>query len=145
MSCFRTAFCERLAGGAALQRKTFHRPFYRAVREDVQLRRWTVEIVFIDDGSQDQTSRIAKRIVQRDPLVVLLTLSRNFGKEAALFAGIEYATGDAVIPVDVDLQDPISVIAQLIEAWGDGAEVVLENLPGEQASTALRDQKRLEA
>ncbi|WP_371928561.1 glycosyltransferase [Pseudomonas sp. SLFW] len=101
--------------------------------------------MFIDDGSQDQTSRIAKRIVQRDPLVVLLTLSRNFGKEAALFAGIEYATGDAVIPVDVDLQDPISVIAQLIEAWGDGAEVVLENLPGEQASTALRDQKRLEA
>ncbi|WP_341962512.1 glycosyltransferase family 2 protein [Pseudomonas sp. RC10] len=99
--------------------------FYRAVREDVQLRRWTVEIVFIDDGSQDQTGRIAKRIVQRDPLVVLLTLSRNFGKEAALFAGIEHATGDAVIPVDVDLQDPISVIAQLIEAWGDGAEVVL--------------------
>lgn len=99
--------------------------FYQTVREDVQLRRWTVEIVFIDDGSQDQTNRIAKRIAQRDPLVVLLTLSRNFGKEAAMFAGIEHATGDAVIPVDVDLQDPISVIAQLIEAWGDGAEVVL--------------------
>lgn len=57
--------------------------------------------------------------------MVLLTLSRNFGKEAALFAGIEYATGDAVIPVDVDLQDPIYVISQLIQAWHAGAEVVL--------------------
>jgi glycosyltransferase involved in cell wall biosynthesis len=99
--------------------------FHRAIREEVQLQRWTVEIVFIDDGSQDRTNRIATRLAQRDPHVMLLTLSRNFGKEAALFAGIQHATGDAVIPVDVDLQDPVSVIAQLIEAWSEGAQVVL--------------------
>lgn len=99
--------------------------FYRAIRGDPGLQRWVIEIIFVDDGSQDATSRLSKAIADADPNVVLLTLSRNFGKEAALFAGIEYASGDAVIPVDVDLQDPISVIAQLIEAWRDGAEIVL--------------------
>jgi glycosyltransferase involved in cell wall biosynthesis len=56
---------------------------------------------------------------------VLINFSRNFGKEPALFAGLEYASGDAVIPMDVDLQDPISVIPLLIEQWQKGADVVL--------------------
>lgn len=99
--------------------------FHRAIRDDPQLQRWSIEIVFVDDGSQDATNRIAKSIVAADRYVALLTFSRNFGKEAALLAGLEYATGDAVIPVDVDLQDPISVIAQLIEAWCEGADIVL--------------------
>lgn len=99
--------------------------FYRAIREHCGLQRWSIEIVFVDDGSQDQTSRLAKAIADADEQVVLLTFSRNFGKEAALIAGIEYATGDAVIPVDVDLQDPICVIERLIEAWREGAEIVL--------------------
>ncbi|TDV70126.1 glycosyltransferase family 2 protein [Pseudomonas sp. LP_7_YM] len=99
--------------------------FYQAVLDDPQLQRWLIEIVFIDDGSRDATNRIARSLVEADPNVVLLTFSRNFGKEAALFAGLEHATGDAVIPVDVDLQDPVSVIAQLIEAWRGGAEIVL--------------------
>lgn len=100
-------------------------PFYRAIKCDPVLQLNEVEIVFIDDGSEDLTGRLAKEIAQADQNVVVLTFSRNFGKEAALFAGIEYATGDAVIPLDADLQDPISVIAQLIEAWQDGAEIVL--------------------
>lgn len=99
--------------------------FYQAIRHDPQLQRWLIEIVFVDDGSQDATNRIARSIVEADRHVALLTFSRNFGKEAALLAGIEYATGDAVIPVDVDLQDPVSVIAQLVEAWLEGAEIVL--------------------
>lgn len=100
-------------------------PFYRAIKCDPVLQLNEVEIVFIDDGSEDLTGKLAKEIAQADQNVVVLTFSRNFGKEAALFAGIEYATGDAVIPLDADLQDPISVIAQLIEAWQDGAEIVL--------------------
>ncbi len=99
--------------------------FYRAIRQDPGLRRWLIEIVLVDDGSQDATNPIARRIASADRHVMLLTLSRNFGKEAALFAGLEHATGDAMIPVDVDLQDPIHVIEQMIEAWRDGAEVVL--------------------
>jgi glycosyltransferase involved in cell wall biosynthesis len=99
--------------------------FYQAIRQDRGLQGWRIEIVFVDDGSQDSTGRRAKALTDADPDVVLLTFSRNFGKEAALFAGIEYATGDAVIPVDVDLQDPVSVIGQLITAWQAGAEIVL--------------------
>ncbi len=54
-----------------------------------------------------------------------LSLTRNFGKEPALFAGIEHSTGDAVIPIDVDLQDPLEIVPQMIKKWNDGADVVL--------------------
>ncbi|ENG7289750.1 glycosyltransferase family 2 protein, partial [Shigella flexneri] len=59
------------------------------------------------------------------PLVVPLSFTRNFGKEPALFAGLDHASGDAVIPIDVDLQDPIEVIPHLIEKWQAGADMVL--------------------
>jgi glycosyltransferase involved in cell wall biosynthesis len=84
-----------------------------------------VEIVFINDGSTDGTAAQAAALAQRDEQVMLINFSRNFGKEPALFAGLEYASGDAVIPMDVDLQDPISVIPLLIEQWQQGADVVL--------------------
>jgi glycosyltransferase involved in cell wall biosynthesis len=86
---------------------------------------YEVEIVFINDGSTDQTAEQAKALAQVDEQVLLINFSRNFGKEPALFAGLEYATGDAVIPMDVDLQDPISVIPRLIAEWQKGADVVL--------------------
>ncbi|HCL6314738.1 TPA: glycosyltransferase family 2 protein, partial [Citrobacter freundii] len=60
-----------------------------------------------------------------DPLVVPLSFTRNFGKEPALFAGLDHATGEAIIPIDVDLQDPIEVIPHLIEKWQAGADMVL--------------------
>lgn len=99
--------------------------FYSAVRNSKSLAEHKVEIVFINDGSADHTLSIAASLANRDPQVVLIDLSRNFGKEAALFAGIEHASGDAVIPMDADLQDPIEVIPQLVEKWLNGADVVL--------------------
>lgn len=99
--------------------------FYQAVRRELRLDRTEVEIVFINDGSSDRTAEQAAALAQADDQVVLINFSRNFGKEPALFAGLEYATGDAVIPMDVDLQDPISVIPLLIEQWRKGADVVL--------------------
>lgn len=99
--------------------------FYQAVREHSALQALNIEILFINDGSTDQTGPIVEALIERDPQVVLLSFSRNFGKEPALFAGLEYATGDAVIPIDVDLQDPIDVIPLLIQKWCDGADVVL--------------------
>lgn len=99
--------------------------FYQAVRRELRLDRTEVEIVFINDGSSDRTAEQAAALAQADDQVVLINFSRNFGKEPALFAGLEYATGDAVIPMDVDLQDPISVIPLLIEQWQKGADVVL--------------------
>lgn len=73
-----------------------------------------MEIIFINDGSADQTDALARDIVLVDNLVVLINFSRNFGKEPALFAGIEHASGDVVIPMDVDLQDPIEVVPRLV-------------------------------
>ena len=99
--------------------------FYRAVRGEPALQGQYVEIVFVNDGSSDHTGEFIKALAQCDEAVVLVNFSRNFGKEAALFAGLEYASGDAVVPIDVDLQDPIKVVPQLIERWRRGADVVL--------------------
>ncbi|MGS8690900.1 glycosyltransferase, partial [Salmonella enterica subsp. enterica serovar Infantis] len=77
------------------------------------------------DGSKDATESIINKIAASDPLVSPLSCTRNFGKEPALFAGLDHATGDAVIPMDVDLQDPIEVIPHLIEKWQARAEMVL--------------------
>jgi len=97
--------------------------FYQEVRKELTAHE--VEIVFINDGSKDATEGIINALSVSDPLVKALSFTRNFGKEPALFAGLEHATGDAVVPIDVDLQDPIDVIPQLIERWQAGADVVL--------------------
>ncbi|MCX2891026.1 MULTISPECIES: glycosyltransferase family 2 protein [unclassified Pseudomonas] len=101
------------------------RPFYDAVRRALANEADQVELIFINDGSQDGTERQIRQLIAGDPDVALIDLSRNFGKEAALFAGLDQASGDAVIPIDVDLQDPIEVIPQLIKQWRAGFDVVL--------------------
>lgn len=99
--------------------------FYKTVREFDGLSGHAIEIIFINDGSSDSTESIINALAISDPLVRPLSFTRNFGKEPALFAGLEHATGDAVIPIDVDLQDPIEVIPHLIEKWQAGADMVL--------------------
>nr|WP_225779016.1 glycosyltransferase family 2 protein [Pseudomonas sp. Marseille-Q3773] len=101
------------------------RPFYDAVRRALANQSDQVELIFINDGSQDGTEKQIRQLIAGDPDVALIDLSRNFGKEAALLAGLEQASGDAVIPIDVDLQDPVEVIPQLIEQWRAGFDVVL--------------------
>ena len=99
--------------------------FYKSVREYEPLHEYDVEIVFINDGSKDSTENIINALAISDALVKSLSFTRNFGKEPALFAGLDHASGDAVIPIDVDLQDPIEVIPLLIEKWKNGADMVL--------------------
>jgi len=82
------------------------------------------EILFVDDGSEDATMAAILKAHQADPRVRALSLSRNFGKEAALTAGLDHAAGQAVIPIDVDLQDPPEVIGAMLAKWRDGYEVV---------------------
>jgi len=82
------------------------------------------EILFIDDGSQDSTLAAIHAAHRTDPRIRALSLSRNFGKEAALSAGIDHAMGQAVIPIDVDLQDPPEVIGEMLDQWREGYDVV---------------------
>ncbi|AYQ43690.1 MULTISPECIES: glycosyltransferase family 2 protein [Burkholderia] len=82
------------------------------------------EIVCVNDGSRDDTLERLIRISTGERRVRVIDLTRNFGKEAALTAGLDEALGDAVIPLDADLQDPPSLIPVMIEHWRDGAEVV---------------------
>jgi len=83
------------------------------------------EIICVDDGSQDRTLERLLDHCTSDRRIRVIELTRNFGKEAALTAGIDAARGDALIPIDADLQDPPSLIPTLIERWRSGAEVVL--------------------
>jgi len=82
------------------------------------------EIIVVNDGSQDHTAALVTRQAQRDPSIKLINLSRNFGHQAALSAGLDYAQGEAVIFIDADLQDPPEVIKKMITKWKQGWEVV---------------------
>jgi glycosyltransferase involved in cell wall biosynthesis len=82
------------------------------------------EILFIDDGSTDDTVAAIVAAHLRDPRVRAISLSRNFGKEAAITAGLEYARGQAVVPMDVDMQDPPEVLPEMVAKWREGYEMV---------------------
>nr|WP_251030669.1 MULTISPECIES: glycosyltransferase family 2 protein [Pseudomonas] len=84
-----------------------------------------LELVFVNDGSVDDTLALLLERQKSDPRIRIVDLSRNFGKEAALSAGLQAARGQAVVPIDVDLQDPPEVILEMIAHWRNGAEVVL--------------------
>lgn len=90
-----------------------------------QLQPYDHEIICIDDGSSDNTLDVLRRHANRNSRIIVLELSRNFGKEAALTAGIDAASGDAVIPLDADLQHPPELIAAMVEHWENGSDVVL--------------------
>ena len=82
------------------------------------------EILFVDDGSTDTTLEVIRKAHAADPRVRGLSLSRNFGKEAALTAGLDVARGLGVVPLDVDLQDPPEALPKMIAKWREGNDVV---------------------
>jgi glycosyltransferase involved in cell wall biosynthesis len=84
-----------------------------------------VEIVYVNDGSQDRSTVLLASLHAIDPRVVVLDLSRNFGKEAAMSAGLDHAAGDAVIVIDADLQDPPELVPEMLREWRAGYDVVL--------------------
>jgi glycosyltransferase involved in cell wall biosynthesis len=83
------------------------------------------EVIFVDDGSSDGTLAQLVSLRHLDPRVRIVSLSRNFGKEVALTAGLDHAGGDAVVPIDADLQHPPEVIAELVARWRDGSDIVI--------------------
>jgi polyisoprenyl-phosphate glycosyltransferase len=90
-----------------------------------QLRRHELELVFVDDGSDDESFAVLQELGAGDSRVRALRLSRNFGSNAAILAGLTHARGDAVVVLAADLQDPPELIPELTAAWEEGAEVVL--------------------
>lgn len=86
--------------------------------------KYEFEVIFVNDGSQDKTLEILEEIAQKEKRLKILSFSRNFGHQAAVTAGIKYVTGDAVVIIDADLQDPPELIPQMIELWEQGNEVI---------------------
>ena len=82
------------------------------------------EILFVDDGSTDSTIAQIQHVHQSHPNVRAISLSRNFGKEIALSAGLDHARGEAVVPIDVDLQDPPEAIGDMLAKWRVGFYIV---------------------
>jgi dolichol-phosphate mannosyltransferase len=82
------------------------------------------EVVLVNDGSRDRSPEILRRLHAQDPRVKVINFSRNFGMQAALTAGLDYAAGQAIIVMDTDLQDPPEVVPQLIERWRAGYQLV---------------------
>lgn len=98
--------------------------FYKRVVEVMEGIGEPFELVLINDGSSDGSFLNMQDLHQRDPRVIVIDFSRNFGHQIAISAGLDYARGEAVIIIDSDLQDPPEVISDLIQHWKDGAEVV---------------------
>lgn len=82
------------------------------------------EIIFINDGSKDKTLELLEKISQNDNNVKIISFSRNFGHQAAVTAGLKFATGDAVVIMDADMQDPPEVIEEMVKLWEEGNEVI---------------------
>ncbi|HWR08492.1 glycosyltransferase family 2 protein [Sporomusa sp.] len=99
--------------------------FYQKMSEVLSdLPAYHFEIICVNDGSRDNTLEKIEQLAMRDKRIKVIELSRNFGKEIALTAGICEASGDAVIPIDADLQDPPELIVDLIKKWHEGYDVV---------------------
>jgi dolichol-phosphate mannosyltransferase len=96
------------------------------------------ELVFVDNGSRDDSGRTFAELAAQDAHISVLSLSRNFGSQAAYSSGIEYARGDAVICMDGDLQDPPEVIPELVSRWAEGYEVVYGDRVRREAGLAMR-------
>ena len=107
-------------------------------RTTAALRDLPYEIVVVDDGSSDGTAAILDAQADADPRIRVLHLSRPFGHQMALTAGLDHARGDAVVMIDGDLQDPPELIPELVERWRDGAEIVLAKRREREGETRFK-------
>jgi glycosyltransferase involved in cell wall biosynthesis len=96
------------------------------------------EIVCVNDGSRDDTLERLVALHRRDPRVKVVNLSRNFGKEIALSAGLDHARGDAVVPIDADLQDPPELVGEMVARWREGWDVVYAQRTSRSGETWLK-------
>ena len=98
--------------------------FFAEMRKFLATCSYQYEIICVNDGSTDNTLDILKKYANEDKRIKAVSFSRNFGKERALYAGLKYSSGDAVIPIDVDLQNPPMTIKTFLEKWEEGYDIV---------------------
>lgn len=96
------------------------------------------EILYVDDGSRDDTAEILREMADEDPNVRAILFARNAGHQSAVTAGLDYATGDAIVIIDADLQDPPEVIPLMAEKWRNGAQVVFGQRKKRDGETAFK-------
>lgn len=102
------------------------------------LNQYEFEVLFVNDGSKDKTLELIKEMREKDNRISYVNFSRNFGKETAMIAGLDYATGDAVIFIDADLQDPPEVIPELLKWWEEGYDDVYARRNSRKGETFLK-------
>ena len=112
--------------------------FFGEIRESLDDKDVYYEIVCVDDGSSDNTLEILKSHSEADSTIKVITLSRNFGKEIAMTAGLDHAIGNTVVPIDCDLQDPPELIYQMYEMWLKGFDVVLAKRIDRQSDSFVK-------
>lgn len=112
--------------------------FYETLKDVLESITADWEIICVNDGSRDDTLAKLIALHQKDPRVKVIDLSRNFGKEIALTAGLDHAGGDAVVPIDFDLQDPPELIRKMVELWQEGYDVVYATRIKREGETFLK-------
>ena len=115
-----------------------HETHSRMTRMAARLNELEYEIIYEDDGSQDGTAAILEQLQQSDPCVRVIRLSRNFGHQVAVTAGLEHASGDAVALIDADLQDPPEVIPQMVARWREGYDVAYGERVSREGETRFK-------
>ena len=103
-----------------------------------EITNYEFEMLFINDGSKDKTKEILKELREKDNRVSYVNFSRNFGKETAMMAGMDYAKGDAVVFIDADLQDPPELIPELIKYWEQGYDDVYAKRRSRKGETFIK-------
>ena len=112
--------------------------FFSEIRSELNSLEMEWEIICVNDGSKDNTQSLLEDAHLTDPRIKVLSFSRNFGKEAAMTAAMDYATGDAIIPIDADLQEPPSLMGKMIELWRQGYDVVFAKRATRDSDTLIK-------
>ena len=103
-----------------------------------EVKDYEFELLFVNDGSKDNTLNEIKKLREQDKRFCYLNLSRNFGKETAMIAGLDYCKGDAVVIIDADLQDPPELIPEMIKYWEEGYDDVYAKRKSREGETWLK-------
>jgi len=112
--------------------------FFETVLKVLETVSYEIEIVCVNDGSTDNTLELLKGYAEKDNRIKLVSFSRNFGKEPAMTAALDFATGDAIVPIDADLQDPPELIHEMLEEWEQGFDVVFARRSSRDADSIVK-------